>query len=67
MEDKILVNNIFIYIEKEIAEDFSSDSIIWWVEEYEGTNNNPLYMYDFFYSYDYTKLCIHYFCLSNNN
>jgi len=57
MEDEFFTNNMVIYIEKEIAENFS----------FEGTKDNLLDICDFLYSYNYTKLCIYFYCISDSN
>jgi len=64
MEGDFFADNMFIFIEKEIARNFSSDSII---DEFKNMKEQMTIIMISFYSYDYTKLCIHYLCLSDNN
>jgi len=67
MENEYVVNNMVIYIEKKIVEKFNYDWIIWLVQEYEKTMDNPSDIYSFFYSYSYTKFSIHFYWISDNN
>jgi len=57
---------MIIYIEKEIAENFSYDSII---DEFKNMKEGKIifYMCDFFYRYIHTKLCINIYCMEDAN
>jgi len=62
------LERIYIYIEKEIVKIFSFDSII---DEFKDLKERRtiiyIYVCDFFCSYNYTKLFIHFYCVSDNN
>jgi len=64
MEGEFLTDNLFIYIGKEIAGNFCSASII---DEFKSMKEQMTIIIITLYSYGYTKLCIHYLCLSDNN
>jgi len=64
MKGEFFADNLFIYIEKEIAGNFSSGSII---DEFKNMKEQMTIVIISLYSYGYTKLCIHYLCLSDNN
>jgi len=68
MKIKYFVDNMIIYIEKKIVEKFSYDWIILYGQKYEKNNGQSFrYMYSFFYSYIYTKLCIQFYWISGSN
>jgi len=50
------LEHVHIYIKKEIVENFSFDSIIDGLKDLKEPKTIFLYMCDFFYSYNYTKL-----------
>jgi len=58
MEDEFLAGNMIIYIEKEIAKIFSSDSIIDEFKDLKQQKDNLLNMCDFFFNYRYSNLYI---------
>jgi len=64
MEGEFFAVNLFIYIEKEIVENCSSSPII---DEFKNMKEQMTIIIISSYCYDYTKLCIHYLCLSDNN
>jgi len=66
MKDGYFIDNMVIYIEKKIQK-FSYDSIIDDFKNMKKMMNNPLYMCNFFYTSSYTKLCIYFYWISDNN
>jgi len=60
MEDEFHIDNMIIYIEKEITENFSYDSII---DEFRDVKERRtiFYICVIFFSYRYIKLCIHFY------
>jgi len=64
MEGDFFTDNLFIYIGKERAENFSSGPII---DEFKNMKEQMTIIIISLYIYSYPKLCIHYLCLSNDN
>ena len=65
MEDEYFADNMVIYIEKKLTENFNYNST--WVQKYEKMIDILLDMCNFFDNYKFTRLFIHFYWISHNN